>query len=89
MPLYIHDIYIYHNITHNIHMKTRFVSIIMTLFVSLVIFSCAKGEDPFLQAGPSRIEIAADATSASFAIKSNVQWSISSSDTWASISPTS
>lgn len=70
-------------------MKTRFVSIIMTLFVSLVIFSCAKGEDPFLQAGPSRIEIAADATSASFAIKSNVQWSISSSDTWASISPTS
>ena len=61
----------------------------LALVVSFVVASCSKGEDPFLQAGPARIEIAADATSATFAINSNVQWTISSSDTWASVSPTS
>ena len=57
--------------------------------MSFVMGSCVKGEDPFLKAGPAKIDIASDATSATFAISSNVQWTISSSDTWASVSPTS
>lgn len=70
-------------------MKNRLLTYMMALVVSFVVASCSKGEDPFLQAGPARIEIAANATSATFAISSNVQWTISSSDTWATVSPTS
>ena len=50
-------------------MKNRLLTYMMALVVSFVVASCSKGEDPFLQAGPARIEIAADATSATFAIQ--------------------
>ena len=70
-------------------MKNRLLTYIVALVVSFVMGSCVKGEAPFLKAGPAKIDIAANATSATFAISSNVQWTISSSDTWATVSPTS
>ena len=70
-------------------MKNRKIfNFLWMLATSVMLFSCAKSESPYLKIAERNIVKAADVTTATIEIKSNVSWTISGSSTWCSVGVT-
>ncbi|MDD4820448.1 MAG: M64 family metallopeptidase [Flavobacteriales bacterium] len=69
--------------------KYKIFSLLWVFAASIALFSCSKGEDPYLEITERTVTKTADATSATIEIKSNVEWTISGSSTWCSVSTVS
>ncbi len=62
---------------------------LLLLFILPLLFACTQKEPQFIYSGPSNIEMKADGGSSTLTFTANRNWTVTASDSWVSVSPTS